>query len=253
MSEEVQEAEVTTETATELPSQEERDFVVAEDVETKTEQRPEWLPEKYKTGEDLAKAYKELESKLGTKDNDIRSQVLKEIEEESFKDRPQSVGDYQLPDSIEPEDVADSDILQWWADHAFTYGFSQQEFGEGLEKIINEASFDIPDPKEEMDKLGDNAEARVEAAALFSKQFFPESHMESIERLAETAEGVQALEFIMEKLKSPAIGSDATPSGQITEEGLREMMQDERYWHPARRNSDFVNEVTQGFQKLQSR
>ena len=110
MSEEVQQTEATTETATELPPQEERDFVVAEDLETKTEERPEWLPEKYKTGEDLAKAYKELESKLGTKDEDIRSQVLKEIEEESFKDRPESVGDYQLPDSIEPEDVADSDF-----------------------------------------------------------------------------------------------------------------------------------------------
>ena len=253
MSEEVQQTETVTETATELPPQEERDFVVAEDLETKTEERPEWLPEKYKTGEDLAKAYKELESKLGTKDDDIRSQVIKEIEEESFKDRPESVGDYQLPDSIEPEDVADSDILQWWADHAFTYGFSQQEFAEGLEKIMDNALLDIPDPKEEMDKLGDNAEARVEAAALFSRQFFPEAHMESIERLAETAEGVQALEFIMEKLKSPAIGSDATPSGQITEEGLREMMQDERYWHPARRNSDFVNQVTEGFQKLQGR
>ena len=75
MSEEVQETEATTE----LPPQEERDFVVAEDLETKTEERPEWLPEKYKTGEDLAKAYKELESKLGTKDEDIRAELLKEI------------------------------------------------------------------------------------------------------------------------------------------------------------------------------
>ncbi len=28
-------------------------------------ERPEWLPEKYKTPEDLAKAYGELETKLG--------------------------------------------------------------------------------------------------------------------------------------------------------------------------------------------
>ena len=73
MNEEVQETEATTE----LPPQEERDFVVAEDLEAKTEDRPEWLPEKYKSGEDLAKAYKELESKLGTKDEDIRAEVLK--------------------------------------------------------------------------------------------------------------------------------------------------------------------------------
>jgi hypothetical protein len=28
------------------------------------------------------------------------------------------------------------------------------------------------------------------------------------------------------------------------------MMQDERYWHPARRNDDFIKEVNDGFQKL---
>ena len=105
MSEEVQQTEV----APELPPQEERDFVVAEDLETKTDERPEWLPEKYKTGEDLAKAYKELESKLGTKDEDIRAELLKEIETESFKDRPDSAGDYQLPDYIDEESAIDSD------------------------------------------------------------------------------------------------------------------------------------------------
>ena len=71
--------------------------------------------------------------------------------------------------------------------------------------------------------------------------------------LTETAEGLMALEFIMEKLQSPSLGGDGTPSGKITEAGLREMMQDERYWHPARRNNDFIQEVNDGFQKLYNR
>jgi len=29
------------------------------------EERPEWLPQKFKTGEDLAKSYGELEKKIG--------------------------------------------------------------------------------------------------------------------------------------------------------------------------------------------
>ncbi len=246
MSEEVQE----TETATELPPQEERDFVVAEDLETKTEERPEWLPEKYKTGEDLAKAYKELESKLGTKDDDIRAELLKEIEAESFKDRPDSVDDYLLPDFIDEESALDSEVLHWWANHAYTYGFSQEEFAEGIEKVMQATQGEMIDTDAEIEKLGDNAGARIEAAALFSKQFFPEQHMESVERLTETAEGIETIEFIMEKLKSSSLGSDGTPSGQITEAGLREMMADERYWHPARRNDDFIKEVNDGFQKL---
>ena len=55
---------------------------------------------------------------------------------------------------------------------------------------------------------------------------------------AETSEGVEVIEFIMEQLQSTPLGSDATPSAQITEEGLMEMMQDDTpqvyYWNPAR-------------------
>jgi len=32
--------------------------------------RPEWLPEKFKSAEDLAQAYSELERRLGSDDND---------------------------------------------------------------------------------------------------------------------------------------------------------------------------------------
>ena len=111
---------------------------------------------------------------------------------------------------------------------------------------------DVPDPDVELEKLGDNANARVEAAALFAKQFFTEEHMPSIERLTETADGLQALEFIMEKMKSPSVNVDSNPVGQVTEEGLRAMMEDERYWQPARRNNDYIKEVNDGFQKLYS-
>lgn len=37
----------------------------AEEAETASEERPEWLPEKFKSAEDLAKAYAELEKKQG--------------------------------------------------------------------------------------------------------------------------------------------------------------------------------------------
>lgn len=247
MSEEVQETEV----ATESQPQEEKDFLVAEDLETKTEERPEWLPEKYKTGEDLAKAYKELESKLGTKDVDIRNELLKEIEEESFKGRPSSADEYQLPDFVDTDNIdTNDDTLRWWADHAFSNGLDQEEFAEGLEKVMQAQDAYLPDPEEEVKKLGDNANVRLEAVDLFARQFFPEEHIESIEDLAATADGVKTLEFIMAKLQSPAIGSDGTPVGRITEQSLKDLMADERYWHPARRNPDFIKQVDEGFEKL---
>jgi hypothetical protein len=235
-----------------LPPAEERDFVVAEDLEQPSNDRPEWLPEKYKTGEDLAKAYKELESKLGTKEEDFRAKFMEEIQSEAFKDRPETAGDYQLPDFVDQEQAVDNDLLRWWSEHSFENGYSQDEFQKGLEMYMQASMADVPDSEAEMQKLGDNANARVEAAALFANQFFTEEHMPSIERLTETADGLQALEFIMEKMKSPSVNVDSNPVGQVTEEGLRAMMEDERYWHPARRNNDYIKEVNDGFQKLYS-
>lgn len=235
-----------------LPPAEERDFVVAEDLEQPKDERPEWLPEKYKTGEDLAKAYKELESKLGTKEEDFRAKFMEEIQAEAFKDRPETAGDYQLPDFVDQEQAVDNELLRWWSEHSFENGYSQDEFQKGLEMYMQASMADVPDPDVEMQKLGDNANARVEAAALFANQFFTEEHMPAIERLTETADGLQALEFIMEKMKSPSVNVDSNPVGQITEEGLRAMMEDERYWHPARRNNDYIKEVNDGFQKLYS-
>jgi hypothetical protein len=235
--------------STELPPQEERDFVVAEDLQQ--EARPEWLPEKFKTPEDLAKSYNELSTKLGAKEEDLRNKFIEELNQEAYKDRPASAGEYQLPESFEEGSITDSDIVQWWANHAYDNGFSQDEFADGLNKIMAAASADIPDIDEEFKKLGDNASARVEAAALFSNKFFPQEHIPSIERLTETADGLMALEFIMDQLKSPRVNADSTPVDQITIDSLQSMMQDERYWNPARRDMNYVKQVDEGFQKLQ--
>ena len=104
------------------PAEEQRDFVVAEDTQP---ERPEWLPEKYKSGEDLAKAYKELESKLGNKEEDIRNKLLEEIKAESFSERPESAGDYQLPESVDEELAVDNELLKWWSEHSFENGYSK--------------------------------------------------------------------------------------------------------------------------------
>ena len=48
--------------------------------ETIQETRPEWLPEKFKTGEDLAKSYQELQSQFGKKDTELREKITSELE-----------------------------------------------------------------------------------------------------------------------------------------------------------------------------
>lgn len=212
-------------------------------------QRPEWLPEKYKSPEELAKAYKELESKLGTKEEDYRKKIVDELQAEAFKDRPASAGEYALPDFVNEEESINSDLLKWWADHSFENGYSQDEFAKGIE-IYKNSMPQGPDLDAERVKLGDSANQRIDAASMFAMKFFPEKTLPAIERLCESAEGIMALEVIMESMKDGSFAAQANPSGGSSEADLREMMRDERYWNASRRDPDFVKKVDAGFKKI---
>ena len=212
--------------------------------------RPEWLPEKYQSGEDLAKAYKALESKLGSKEEDIRSTILEELQQEAYGDRPESAGDYQLPESVDPETAVDSELMSWWSEHAFENGYSQDEFQKGIEMYMQATQDTWPDLEAEAERLGDNASARVDSASAFASKFFPDEVMPAIERMCESAEGIMALEVIMENMKDGSFSSNSSVTNNIDADSLQTMMQDDRYHHPVRRDPAFVKQVDEGFKKL---
>ena len=71
-------------------------------VET-SDSRPEWLPEKFNTPEDLSKAYTALSSKLGEKEEDVRNRLMEELQEQASEGVPEKAGDYELPDFVDAE------------------------------------------------------------------------------------------------------------------------------------------------------
>ena len=82
--------------------------------------------------------------------------------------------------------------------------------------------------------------------------FFPEEHADAILQIGQTAKGIEALEFIMSKVGSAQMSADAGLPTGMTEDKLRSMMTDERYWNPAKRDPAYVKEVQAGFfQSLQ--
>ena len=225
-----------------------RDFVTEADVEqSSAPERPEWLPEKYSSGEDLAKAYKELESKLGTKEEDIRSKLLEEIQTEAFSDRPESAGDYQLPDIVDDELAVDNELLQWWSEHAFENGYGQDEFQKGIEMYAQAVNGSQPDLESEAKKLGDNANDRIQAASMFANKFFPEQSLPAIERMCESHEGILALEAIMEATKDGSFAGNTQPSGRVTQDELNELMSQPDYW---KEGSIVRKQVEEGFKNL---
>ena len=99
--------------------------------------RPEWLPEKFSDPADMAKAYGELEGKLGKGEEELRTKLMEEMETEAFAERPASVGEYVLPESIDEAEAVDNELLNWWSNYSWENGLSQTEFAEGIEKYAN--------------------------------------------------------------------------------------------------------------------
>ena len=214
-----------------------------------TDDRPEWLPEKFNTPEDLSKAYNALSSKLGEKEEDVRNRLMEELQQQASEGVPEEAGGYELPDFVDPEEAVGNEMLQEWADHCHKNGYTHDEFQKGIEMYMNGMGPE-PDLQAESQKLGDNAEARIEAASLFANKFFPEEALPAIQRMCESADGIIALEAIMSQMQDPSVSDQTSIASNFDEVELREMMKDPRYSSHNQRDSNYVKMIDEGWQKL---
>ena len=217
---------------------------------TEAPARPEWLPEKFNTPEDLASSYSQLESKLGASQDDIRAQLMEEFEKAAIENRPASVGDYVVPDGLDENLVNDNELFQWLANHAVENAYSQQEFEEGINMYAQALNAGQPDLDAEKAALGENADARIQAVDLWSQKFFPEEYQDAILGMGATAKGIEALEYLMGQMGSSSLAGNTGAVQPLNEAELQSMMRDERYWNPAKRDNAYVQKVQEGFSKL---
>jgi hypothetical protein len=219
--------------------------------------RPDWLPEKFwvedKPAYDLlAKSYGELETKFRTKEDDLRNTLIDELSAEAINGRPESPEKYELPEieGINVQEMAAHPLTKWWSEFAHDNAFDQDTFKVGIQNYLQAKMAEIPNYDNEMKALGDNAKARTEAVGLWVNQNFNNAELATVERICSTADGVK----VMEKLMSMTRSSDnpdayAENPEQTSEEDIKTMMNDRRYWHPADRNMDYIKKVDSFFQK----
>ena len=218
--------------------------------EAPVSERPDWLPEKFNSPEDMAASYSSLESKLGQGRDDIRAEIEQELEIEALEGRPETAGDYVLPDIIDAEQATDNPLLAWWADQCHVNGYTQEEFDEGISKYASYIESNEIDLDAEREELGENADARIEAAQLWSENSLPEEFQDQAELLAGSAQGIKFIEYLMAEGKQATPNGNFTVSPKITLEDLQAMQKDPRYYDPARREMAFVRKVEEGFSKL---
>ena len=226
-----------------------------EDVSIPVNERPDWLPEKFwsDNGEPdyqgMAKSYTELETFVGKKSEDMEAEVIAKLEKEVAEGLPEEASGYVIPEM--PEGVnADNPLMDSWKDYCHNNGIDQDGFTSGIEMFMQNGMDTGPSVEEEMAKLGDNAKARTEAVGLWvSKSFTPEEGR-AIEQMATTADGVKALERIMESQKGNIGNQVDAGSGRKTRADLEQMMLDPRYSNPNKRDAAYVKQIDEAFAKM---
>jgi len=202
--------------------------------------------------ENLASSYNSLEKKLGSRTEDLSKQIREDLEMEKLKSAPEEykVNLPELPENVDVSVSDDMEIVQWWKDTAKKNGLSQEQFDQGVEMFVNNAIATLPDMNAEMQKLGDNAKERVEAAELWSKKNLSPESYQTFSSVASTAEGVKVIEEIMKMTKdSPMPSTPTQVSVAPNLQDLKSMINDPRYYDSNRRDPAYVKRVEELFEK----
>lgn len=180
----------------------EGEYFLADNVKGEGE-KPEWyLGDKYKSVADQAKAYTDLQKKLG-----------------GFTGAPES---YEVPEGIDGEDEA----FKAFSEFAAKHNMNQELFNEGFEfyktalGVSGEVSVEA-----EMQKLGDNAEQRIGQVETFLRNNVKDAaDFEAIQGMATDAKSIMLIEKMMQVMapkKLPIEGGEH-PEG-LTMEKIMEM------------------------------
>jgi len=226
---------------------------------------PEYLPEKFwnteanqPNVEGLAKSYTELEKKFSQRASSLRE----ELEAEILKPRdgvPESADKYQyavpelenLPNGWEAQMSDDDPMLGWWKETAYSRGLTQDEFQEGINKYFEYHFGGLPNHEAELSALGENAQARIDRVDMWLSKNLSEQEYNVMADFAVDANSIKVLEKIIGIQAEPSLSDfGGEPStGSMSEDKLREMMDDPRYWKPGEIDNAYRAKVTEAWQK----
>lgn len=174
--------------------------------------RPEWMPEKFKSVQAMAKSYGELEKKIGSS--------------------PSAPDAYDFGDLKEKFDV-DNEHMVELQDFYKENKISQDVFKKTIDSIAGYSnSFDV-DISAEKAKLGEGADKRLETLDNWAKANFTESSFNALTANLGTAAAVIAMEEVRDKMlgstQTPPSGDDSTTTEpEYTREDIEQEMLDNR-------------------------
>jgi len=152
--------------------------------------RPEWLPEKFKTASDLSKSYKELEKKMmtpGPQDYDLSSARHIDPSFEAFENLKNVAKDNKVPQEV------------------------MDQFVSSVDSYLDQYQMN---PEQEMEKLGPQGQQRLEVLENWIESSLDSDSANVLFEEIQTAKGIEALENLRNRIMEN--GSNI-PSGNDVE------------------------------------
>jgi len=216
-----------------------------------TQERPDWLPQKFDRPEELANSYSELEKAFYTRKEDLRNQIVGELNEEASSNAPISPADYELkieaPEGLEYNVSDDDPMVDWFRATAHNYGLSQEEFTGLMQEYVSIDAQRGPDWNVESEQLGEYADKRLERVDGWATANLSEEAYTVFANVPASAGMVQLFEELMELNGQPQFNMTTETDFQerLSLDDLRSMQNDPKYWKD--KDQAFIAKVRQGF------
>lgn len=176
--------------------------------------RPEWLKEKYKSAADQAKAYSELEKKLG-----------------AYKGAPDEY-DLSIPEDEEIKNVSidkNNPVLQEFLAKSKEQGVSQEFVTDVLKSYAKMQSLTQPNLDKEMEKLGVNAKEDLKLLSQWGSNVFSKEEMDTFKSMVRSAESVRLFEKIRRMTTKAETQPTNTSKPYESVDKIKSMISDPRY------------------------
>ncbi len=198
-------------------------------------ERPEWLPEKFETPEQLKTSYENLERKFHTRRDEIKEELIQELNDTASKDVPVSPADYKVEMQDEdgnPLEVDESDMLGWFREKAHNMALSQDEFNDFVSEYMTMEAQTGPDWNVESEALGEHADRRLERIDAWANSVFTQDDYNTFADIPASANMVKFFESVMELNGQPKFNMTSATEFQetITKEDLQAAQRDPKYW-----------------------
>jgi hypothetical protein len=223
---------------------------------TRADGKPGWLPEKFKSEEDLSTGYKILETTQFTRRETLKAEARAELEAERLKDIPATAAEYKyeplvLADGRKVEADPNDPRMEWFKEKAHSLRIPPAQYQELMQEFIQIDSQRGPSWEAESKLLGEaTADMRLDRVDKWMRANSPKDLYGTFSTMPAQAGTIKMFEHMMMLAGEPAFVPSEGGMGfqqNVTKESITALQASEGY-----RKGDpaVVQQVRAGWRRL---